>query len=109
MPCFRTGLQSSWKAKKSEDTILSQKFKMEDGYACPGDSGGPIFVERDGSFVLVGLVSTVPNHQLYLSWPPPCFCNCEDYPEVHARVSVAVPWIKQVMAENKLAFSCARK
>ena len=82
---------------------------MEDGYGCQGDSGGPIFVEREGSFVLVGLVSEAPNFQVYLSWPPPCSCNCEDYPEVHARVSVAVPWIKQEIAERELTLSCLRK
>ena len=106
---LRTGLHASIKAKKSEDNILSQKFKMDDGYACNGDSGGPIFVERDGSSVLVGVTSTIPAHQLFLSWPPPCRCNCEDYPEVHARVSAAVPWIKQEMAERELTLSCPRK
>ena len=82
---------------------------MEDGYGCYGDSGGPIVVEKEGSSVVVGLVSFGSPIPLLTSWPPPCWCNCEGYPELNARVSVAVPWIKQVMAENKLAFSCARK
>ena len=93
---------------KDESTILTQRFDRKNGFGCQGDSGGPIVVENEGSFVVVGVASTVPETGAHFSWPPRCFCNCEDYPEVHARVSIAVPWIKQVMAENKLGLSCAR-
>ena len=96
------------KKQKDESTILTKRFDRKNGFGCQGDSGGPIVVEKEGSFVLVGLVSTVPGVDKYFAWPP-CYCNCEDYPEVHARVSFAVPWIKQEMAERELTLSCARK
>ena len=85
-----------------------QRFKMNDGYACHVDSGGPIVVENEGSSVVVGVVSKIPIINVMLSWPPPCYCNCEDLPEVHARVRIVVPWIKQEMDKKKLAFSCTR-
>ena len=104
-----TGLQSAEKHLQDDSIILSKRFEMKDGYACPGDSGGPLVVEKEGSYVVVGVVSTVPSLSLLLSWPPPCYCNCEGTPEWHARVSIAVPWIRQVMHEKKLTFSCVKK
>ena len=97
------------KAAKNESTILTQRFKMRDGYDCPGDSGGPVVGEKEGSSVLIGVVSFSYRVGPYLSWPPACWCNCEGLPDVHAKVSTAVPWIQQVMADKKLALSCARK
>ena len=106
---FRTGLISSIKMLKNESNILTKRFKINDGYACHGDSGGPLVVENEGSSVIVGVVSMVPSVNRFLSWPPPCYCSCENVPEIHARVRIAVPWIEEIMDKKKLAFSCARK
>ena len=106
---FRTDLRSIMKRAKNESTILTQRLKIKDGFDCKGDSGGPVFVEKEGSSVVIGLVSFHYPIGLWLSWPPQCYCNCEGFPDVHAKVSTAVPWIQQVMADKKLALSCARK
>ena len=90
----------------SPSTIVVKRSGMKDGFACFGDSGGPIVVKHSGRFVLAALVSTVPTGQILSAWPPPCLCNCEVPGETHARVSAAVPWIEQVMIERKLSFSC---
>ena len=89
--------------------ILIQRSSKEDGFACNGDSGGPIVVENSGRFVLAAVVSSFPIVKLFSSWPPFCMCNCEGEPETHARVSAAVPWIDQVMKERNLNFACKDK
>ena len=80
---------------------------MNDGYACFGDSGGPIVVKRNGVYVLAAVVTGLA--LLGNEWPPACLCNCNDLPEYHSKVSTALPWIQQVMKEKMLGFTCKRK
>ena len=95
--------------QEHESRILCQRFKMKDGYACHGDSGGPIVVEKKGTFVLVAVASTVPGMPQMYSWPPACKCSCEIVPETHARVSSVLPWIYQNMEQRKLKLPCQRQ
>ena len=89
--------------------ILTQRFSMEKGFACYGDSGGPLVVEKNGNFVLVAITSIIPVAQLYISWPPSCFCCNDKDPEAHGRVSAALPWIYQVLEKKNLSIKCQRK
>ena len=45
--------------------ILIQRSEMKDGFACSGDSGGPIVVENSGRFVLATVVSSIPKVTLF--------------------------------------------
>ena len=84
-----------------------KRSSMEDGYACAGDSGGPIVVEKNGVYILTAVV-----HGIALpfnEWPPACLCCSNDLPESHSKISSALPWIQQVMKEKKLEFTCKRK
>ena len=92
-----------------ESRILCQRFKMKDGYACHGDSGRPIVVEKKGTFVLVAVASTVPGMPQMYSWPPACKCSCEILPETHARVVSVLPWIYQNIVQRKLNMPCQRQ
>ena len=86
--------------------ILCERFQMKDGYSCLGDSGGPIIVENNGSFVVVAVVSGLPLHQYLWSWPPPCLCSCNVLPETHARVSHVMSWIYQNLEKRELNVPC---
>lgn len=58
----------------------------EDGKdSCWGDSGGPMIVNDDGKYTLVGVVS----------WG--YGCAMEGYPGVYARVTSVMPWIKDIV------------
>ena len=104
LPDFLSFSKSDFRALPSN--ILIQRSAMKDGFACSGDSGGPIVVKHSGRFVLAAVVSSIPAAKLFSSWPPSCLCNCEGEPETHARVSAAIPWIDQVMKERNLSFTC---
>jgi hypothetical protein len=52
---------------------------MDDGYACFGDSGGPIVVKKKRVYVLAAVVTGL--SPLGWEWPPACLCNCNDFPE----------------------------
>ena len=103
---FKLTLFSNGTFRTNPSTIVVQRSGMNDGFACKGDSGGPIVVKRSGRFVLAGIVSTGPIDGLVSYWPPSCWCNCEGEGENHARVSAALPWIDQVMKERNFSLSC---
>ena len=104
--CYRNHVDPTITSKEHPSKILCERFQMKDGYNCPGDSGGPIFVESNGRFSVVAVVSTVPSLQYLWSWPPPCFCSCEILPEVQARVSHVLPWIYQNLEQRELNVPC---
>lgn len=60
---------------------------------CPGDSGGPMFLEQNGRYVQVGVVS----------WGSACSGFRAQGSSVagYAAVSYALPWIKRVLARSK--------
>ena len=93
---------------KSPSTIMTERFEMEDGYVCDGDSGGPVVVKSNGKFVLVAVVSSGPLFQSIFSWPPPCTCSCKIIPETHGRVSSVLPWIYKHMKDRNLTLTCQR-
>ena len=89
---------------------MVERLDRKNGYSCNGDSGGPIVAKSNGKFVLVATVSGGPGWiQNFLSWPPPCRCNCDYMPEVHPRVSAIVPWIQEKLKDRKLNLPCERK
>ena len=52
--------------------IIVQRSGMKDGFACNGDSGGPIVVKSSGRFVLAAVASTIsidflPGHHLVIA------------------------------------------
>ena len=81
---------------------------MKEGYACHGDSGGPLVVKRNGRFVLVASAQGLSAIPMILSWPPPCYCSCGMVPEIHMRVSSALPWIYEHLKERNLKTPCQR-
>ena len=62
----------------------------------------------DGRFVLAAVVSQMATAQLYFTWPPKCWCCSEEQPEIHAKVSSAMPWITQVMGSMGEKLMCQR-
>ncbi|UXR65301.1 serine protease [Bdellovibrio bacteriovorus] len=61
--------------------------------SCPGDSGGPVFLQRDNLYVQVGVVS----------WGSACSGFRAKGSSVggYAAVSYALPWIKKVLTGSK--------
>lgn len=57
--------------------------------ACSGDSGGPLFIERSGDPVLIGIVS----------WGDGCF-NTPPDEGAYSRVSAIQGWIDEVTSKN---------
>jgi len=55
--------------------------------SCVGDSGGPLWVNRESSLVLYGIVS----------WGVGC---ASDYPALYTRVSSYVEWIESIVGES---------
>ena len=53
--------------------------------SCMGDSGGPLMVQEDGRYVLVGVTSFGVSHE----------CARGDDPSVYSRVTGALDWIRQ--------------
>ena len=51
----RTLITPQFKALKTEDKVL----ELDDMYSYSGDSGGPIFIQRDGQMYLVAIHSTL--------------------------------------------------
>ena len=105
---FRTKVDPTIIFDKSPSTIMTERFEMEDGYGCVGDSGGPVVVKSDGRFVLVAVLSGSPLFQAIFSWPPPCSCSCKIIPETNARVSSVLPWIYKNMKDRNLKITCQR-
>ena len=89
-------------------SILVERSDMRDGYACYGDSGGPLVVKRNGRFILVAIVSGVSSLQMLYSWPPPCYCSCGMFPEIHMRVSSVLTWIDENLKKRNLTAPCQR-
>merc|ERR1719347_284546 len=93
------GKFTSWdKWEENADAMLAQhstkipneRFNVTSGFGCPGDSGGGLISKnKDGRYVVVGVASQVMfDHKKF---PPSCWCNCEDLPEIHTRV---IPYIQ---------------
>nr|XP_006207605.1 chymotrypsinogen B [Vicugna pacos] len=56
--------------------------------SCMGDSGGPLVCQEDGGWTLVGIVS----------WGS-SVCSTST-PAVYARVTVLIPWVQEILANN---------
>jgi len=66
----------------------------QDQATCSGDSGGPLFVQKGGVDIIVGIVS----------WSPGC--NKEDQANVFARVSHFKSWIEETTNRRVLSGLC---
>merc|ERR1712142_30473 len=85
-------------SQKHSTKIPAKRFNVTNGFGCTGDSGGGLVVKnKDGRYVVVGVTS----HTLGdgKKFPPSCWCNCEDLPETHTRVSQYIQWIKDKRSE----------
>ena len=103
---LRYDANPSLELQKNPSTILVQRSDMKDGFACHGDSGGPFVVKSNGRFVQVAVAYSVPDIQELYSWPPPCYCSWGMMPELHMRVSSALPWIYENVKERNLRVPC---
>jgi hypothetical protein len=79
-----------------DDASMICTIYVEDGdnvggqSACNGDSGGPVvYMEEDGNHTLMGVVSF--GYQV---------CGVDFYPDVIARVSFAMDWIKMTVCDE---------
>lgn len=73
--------------------ILCAETTQNQKASCPGDSGGPLFINRKGQYTQVGIVS----------WGSACSGNKMKTPsniEGHASVSDAYPWIQNVISTH---------
>jgi secreted trypsin-like serine protease len=73
--------------KYIRDTNICTREKGKD--ACQGDSGGPLFLEVNGRFVQVGIVSGGSKE-----------CANPNWPGFYTRVSKYMSWIKQVTGSD---------
>jgi trypsin len=76
--------KNSYGSKKTINAKTMLCAGVDDGFKnpCFGDSGGPLGVVDNNKFTLVGVVSFGR------------YCGAPDYPEVFARVSNYIDWIK---------------
>ena len=58
-------------------------------------------VKENGRYVQAAVVSRIPL-EMYYTWPPKCYCNCNNAPEEHTKVTAALPWISQFLKERNM-------
>lgn len=77
---------------KISDDILCTESSYGDNSSCPGDSGGPLFIEKNGEYIQIGVVSwgTSCRGRIYQN------SNIDAYADVYNGLS----WIHQVMAKE---------
>ncbi|MGZ3696378.1 MAG: S1 family peptidase, partial [Bdellovibrionota bacterium] len=73
--------------KGQTETLLDQREK---GGTCPGDSGGPAFLEKDGELILWGIASRL--------WPLHVN-DCGRY-SIYSRLDIVASWLE--WAQNEL-------
>lgn len=74
------------------DTLCAQTHYNEKA-SCPGDSGGPLFIEKNGNFEQIGVVS----------WGSACSGNnlkTNSNVEGHTNVSHALTWIHSLISKH---------
>jgi secreted trypsin-like serine protease len=75
--------QEHWRAQIDEDKQICV------GDVTTGDSGGPMLYEHNWQWVVVGVTSFVQSGQ--------CSTSTQSKPNVYARVSAYLPWIKSII------------
>ena len=86
--CLNTKWGSNGWTKPSEDNICFRNNYENNESACQGDSGGPLVCNVDGKAVLLGATSYGS-----IGWP----CVDDGYPNIYARVTFFLSWIKENM------------
>ncbi len=81
--------QEHWGTKIDEDKQICVGDVTTGDSACQGDSGGPMLYEHNGQWVVVGVTSFVQSGQ--------CSTSTQSKPNVYARVSAYLPWIKSII------------
>lgn len=77
--------------KAIRDTFVCAGYPDGGKDSCEGDSGGPLMVQKDGKWVLVGTVS----HGIKCAEP--------NLPGVYMRTARYLPWIESIIAKDKEA------
>lgn len=77
---------------KISDEILCTESSYGENSSCPGDSGGPLFIEKNGQIIQIGVVSwgTSCRGRVYQN------SNVDAYANVYSELS----WIQQVMTQE---------
>ena len=93
--CLKTKWGSEGWRKPTEDNVcFRNNYEIQES-ACKGDSGGPLVCNVDGKAVLIGATS-----HGSIGWP----CVDDGFPNIYARVSFFLSWVKENMVRYKFDF-----
>ncbi|CAF1258475.1 unnamed protein product [Adineta steineri] len=81
--------QQHWGFQVDEEKQICVGDIVTGDSACQGDSGGPMLYEHNGQWVVAGVTSYVQAGQ--------CSTSTQSKPNVYARVSAYLPWIKSII------------
>ncbi|XP_015789837.1 enteropeptidase isoform X2 [Tetranychus urticae] len=90
IPLISNAICSEWLQNETPDSLMCAGYEEGGTDTCKGDSGGPIMMKLNDSWIAVGVAS----------YGLPC-CGCVRQPGVYTRVEPHLDWIKETIEKNK--------